>query len=288
MFNVSADASVFGVGTYRGAVTFQSAGGSVATLDVGLTVGSGISSVHVAGVADGAGFGPVLAPGAWASVTGTNLAPAMRAWRPEEIVEGVLPTSVEGVGVTVNGRSAAVYVVSPSQINFQVPGSLADGTVQVAVVNNAAMSNTVSASLKQTVPELFRFLPAAYAVALHTNYRIAARPDLFPGCSDATLCPASEAAPGETILLYGTGLGATTPTAGAGMAIGAPAAVASPVQVRFGNTAVDASAWLVSAGLYQINVKVPDAQGDGDVPVTVSIGGTASAAKAQLTVKRPK
>jgi len=287
-FSIGADASVFGAGTYQGAVTFQSAGGSVATLDAGLTVGSGISSVHVAGVADGAGFGPVIAPGAWASVTGNNLAPATRAWRPDEIVEGVLPTSVEGVGVTVNGRSAAVYVVSPSQINFQVPGSLADGTVQVAVVNNGAASNTVSPSLKQTVPELFRFLPSAYAAALHTDYRIAASPGLFPGCTDATLCPVSEAAPGETILLYGTGLGATSPASPAGTVIGAPVPVASPVQVRFGNTAVDAVAWLVGAGLYQINVKVPDAQADGDVALTILVGGAASAVNAQLAVKRPK
>ena len=285
-FNVSADASVFGAGTYHGAVTFQSASLSVAALDAGLTVGSGASSVRVAGVADGAGFGPVIAPGAWASVMGSNLAPATRIWRPDEIVEGVLPTSVEGVGVTVNGRSAAVYAVSPSQINFQVPGSLADGTVQVAVVNNGAPSNTISATLAQSAPELFRFLPSAYAVALHTSYRIAASPGLFPGCTDATLCPASEAAPGETIILYATGLGATTPVSPAGTLIGAPVPVANAVQVRFGNTAVSALAWLVSAGLYQINVTVPGTQPDGDVALTVSVGGTASTVNTLLTAKR--
>jgi uncharacterized protein (TIGR03437 family) len=287
-FNVTADASVFGAGTYQGTVTFQSASLSVSSLDVGLKVGSGVSSVQIAGVADGAGFGSVIAPGAWASVTGSNLAPATRIWRPEEIVEGVLPINVEGTEVRVNGRSAAVYAVGPSQINFQVPDGLTDGAVQVQVVNSGAPSNTISASLRQRVPELFRFLPSAYAVALHTNYRIAARPDQFPGCTDATLCPASEAAPGETILLYGTGLGATSPASRVGTAIGAPVPVSGAVQVRFGNTTVDALAWLVSAGLYQINVKVPDAQPDGDIPLVVSIGGTASAAKAQLTVRRPK
>lgn len=287
-FNVSVDPSVFGPGTYKGTVAFQSASLAGSALDVGLTVGSGISSTRITGVADGAGFGPAIAPGSWAAVFGSNLAPATRAWRPDEIVEDVLPARVEGSGVTVNGRDAAVYVVSPTQINFQVPDGLSPGTVDVQVSNNGAPSNTISASLRQRVPELFRFLPATYAVALHTNYRIAGKPDQFPGCIDATLCPASEAAPGETILLYGTGFGATTPASPAGRSIGAPVPVAGPVQVRFGNTAVDALAWLVSAGLYQINVKVPDAQADGDIPLTVSIGGTASAAKAQLAVKRPK
>jgi uncharacterized protein (TIGR03437 family) len=287
-FTVSADTSVFGSGTYQGSVAFQSASLSVSSLEVGVKVGSGVSSVRAASVADGAGFGPVIAPGAWASVTGSNLAPATRIWRPEEIVEDMLPNRVEGVGVTVNGRSAAVYAVSPSQINFQVPDSIADGAVAVQVVNNGAPSNAISVNLLQRAPELFRFLPSTYAVALHTDYRIAARPDLFLGCADLTLCPASEAAPGETILLYGTGLGATAPASPSGRSIAVPVPLAVPVQVRFGNTAVDASGWLVSAGLYQINVKVPDAQADGDVTLSVSIGGTASAAKVELTVKRPK
>jgi uncharacterized protein (TIGR03437 family) len=287
-FNVSVDPSVFGPGRYQGTVAFQSAGLAGSALDVGLTVGSGVSSVRIASVADGAGFGPVITPGSWAAVTGSNLAPAARVWLPEEITEGVLPARVEGAGVKVNGRDAAVYYVSPTQINFQVPDGFTDGAVRVEVTNNGALSNTFSATLRQRAPELFRFLPSTYAAALHANYRIVAKPDLFPGCNDATLCPASEANPGETILLYATGLGATTPASPAGRLIDAPAPLAGPVEVRFGNTAVTAPAWLVGAGLYQINVKVPDSQPDGDVPLTVSIGGTVSAAKAQLTVKRPK
>lgn len=287
-FNVSVDSSVFGPGTYQGTVLFQSASLAASALDVGLTVGSGVSSVRIASVADGAGFGPVITPGSWAAVFGSNLAPAARLWLPGEIIADVLPTRVEGAGVTVNGRDAAVYYVSPSQINFQVPDGLTDGAVSVEVTNNGALSNTFSATLRQRAPELFRFLPSTYAVALHANYRIAAKPDLFPGCNDATLCPASEANPGETILLYATGLGPTTPASPAGRLIDAAAPLASPVEVRFGNTAVTAPAWLVGAGLYQINVKVPESQADGDIPLTVSIGGAASAAKAQLTVKRPK
>jgi len=287
-FNVSVDPSVFGPGTYQGTVAFQSASLAGSALDVFLTVGSGVSSVRITGVADGAGFGPVITPGSWAAVTGSNLAPATRLWLPEEIIEGVLPARVEGAGVTVNGRDAAVYYVSPTQINFQVPDGLTDGAVSVEVTNNGALSNTFSATLRQRAPELFRFLPSTYAVALHASYRIAAKPDLFPGCNDATLCPASEANPGETILLYASGLGATTPASPAGKLIDAPAPLASPVEVRFGSTAVTAPAWLVSAGLYQINVKVPDSQPDGDVAVTVSVSGVVSTGRAQLTVRRAR
>jgi uncharacterized protein (TIGR03437 family) len=70
--------------------------------------------------------------------------------------------------------------------------------------------------------------------------------------------------------------------------IGAPVPLASAVKVRFGATVVDGAAWLVSAGLYQINAKVPDSQVDGDVAVTVSAGGVVSTASAQLTVRRAR
>jgi YVTN family beta-propeller protein len=157
-FNVSVDPSVFGPGTYQGTVAFQSANLVGSALDAGLKVGSGVSSVRIASVADGAGFGPVIAPGSWAAVFGSNLAPATRTWRAEEIVEDVLPTRLEGTGVTVNGRDAAVYVVSPSQVDFQVPGGLSPGAVDVQVTNNGSPSNTVKATLAASAPELFRFL----------------------------------------------------------------------------------------------------------------------------------
>ncbi len=285
-FDVSVNPPAFGPGTYRGAVVFQSTAVTQSTLDVSLKVGSGVSSVRIASVADGTGFAPGITPGSWATVSGSNLAPVTRSWRTDEMTDGVLPTRIAGTGVTVNGRDAAVNFVSPSQIMFQVPGDLADGTVAILVANNGALSNAFSATLRQRAPELFRFLPSPYATALHANFRIAAKPELFSGCTDTLLCPASEASPGETILLYGTGFGATTPAAPAGREIEAPIPLASPVEVRFGNVTVNALGWLVGAGLYQINVKVPDSQPDGDVPLVVSIGGTTSSATAKLTVRR--
>lgn len=287
-FNVTADTSVFGSGTYRGSVTAHSAALAESTLDVTLKVGSGVSSVRIDGVVDGAGYALPVAPGGWASIFGGNLAPATRAWGAGDFVEGALPIQLEGTGVSVNGRSAAVYVISPGQINFQVPDGFADGQIQLQVSNNGALSNVFPASLRQRAPELFRFLPTDYTVALHTNNRIAAKPDLLPGCTDTILCPPFEAAPGETVVLYGTGFGATSPASPTGMLISNPVAVAAPVEVRFGSTAVSAPAWLVGAGLYQINVKVPDSLPDGDTPLKVVVGGTASTARALLTIKRPK
>jgi uncharacterized protein (TIGR03437 family) len=284
-FDVSVNPPAFGPGTYKAAVGFQSTARAQSSLDVSLKVGSGISSVRIASVADATGAAPVLTPGSWAAVSGGNLSPATRWWQAEDMAGGSLPAALAGTGVTVNGRNGALSFVSPSEVIFQVPNDLPDGTVAVQVSNNGALSNSFSATLRQRAPELFRFVPSPYVTALHTNFRIAAKPALFLACTDAVLCPASEASPGETIILYGAGFGATTPPAPAGKEISTPVPLASSVEVRFGNVAVNASGWLVGPGLYQINVKVPDSQQDGDVPLVVAIGGATSSATAQLTVR---
>jgi uncharacterized protein (TIGR03437 family) len=73
------------------------------------------------GVVNGASFSSGIAPGAWVSIFGDNLAPTTRTWRSDEIVNGKLPTSLDGVSASINGKPAAVYFISPKQLNVQVP-----------------------------------------------------------------------------------------------------------------------------------------------------------------------
>jgi len=65
--------------------------------------------LSISSVVNGASFSPGISPGAWITVFGEDLAPTTRIWRNEEIVDGVLPTSLDGVRVLVNGRPAAVF-----------------------------------------------------------------------------------------------------------------------------------------------------------------------------------
>ena len=84
--------------------------------------------------------------------------------------------------------------------------------------------------------------------------------------------------PGETIVLYATGLGPTDPPLAAGVAVSAPANLAAPAKVFFGD--IQASevpfAGAIANGVYQINVKVPATVASGDVPLTVEVGGERS------------
>jgi uncharacterized protein (TIGR03437 family) len=73
-----------------------------------------------------------LAPGGLGFAMGQNLAP-----EGGEIL-GALPTTFDGTSVSIadakgNVTSAPVVFVSPSQVTFQVPSSVAAGTAKVTV-----------------------------------------------------------------------------------------------------------------------------------------------------------
>ena len=95
------------------------------------------------------------------------------------------------------------------------------------------------------------------------------------------------ARPGEVILLYGTGFGPTRPAVPAAQVVSTPAPLANTVTVRIGGVVADVSfAGLTGAGLYQLNVKVPDTLADGDAAVVAEIGGVRTPDGVFITVQR--
>src|SRR5579863_4276679 len=59
-----------------------------------------------------------LAPNTIATLYGMNLAFDTRAVASSDIVHGVMPTTLDGVGVWVNSIPCSLFFVSPTQINF--------------------------------------------------------------------------------------------------------------------------------------------------------------------------
>lgn len=83
------------------------------------------------------------------------------------------------------------------------------------------------------------------------NYVAAVRAD------GAYVGPTLPAKPGDTILLYGTGFGPTTPASPIGQLVN-PAPLANQVIVRIGGIAAETQfTGIVSPGLYQFDVVVP-------------------------------
>jgi uncharacterized protein (TIGR03437 family) len=86
------------------------------------------------------------------------------------------------------------------------------------------------------------------------------------------------ATPGETVLLYGTGFGPTTPAVQAGVIppAAAPLADLTQLQVSIGGVPATVSwAGIVAAGEYQLNVVIPPLA-DGDQPIVATIGGAST------------
>ena len=238
-----------------------------------LSVAAPLPSITSAGVDCGGTLEPTIAAGSWVTIKGANLAGTTRTWRAGDIIDGALPVMLDGVSVSIDGKPAAVYYISPQQINALAPGDTALGPVNVQVTYNGATSAPASLSLQPAAPAFFLW-SSKYAVATRTDFSYVGPPDLFPGLS-------TPARPGDVIILWGGGLGATSPPIPGGVLTpSSPAAstTAMPV-VAIGNrpaTVLGAALAPGLAGVYQIAIQVPADLGNGDQPVNVMIDGIPS------------
>lgn len=230
-------------------------------------------SIFSGGVVGGANFsGASLAPGGILSIFGKNLAQTGAAERLP------LPTEIGGLKITAAGRNLPLFYVSSGQVNAQLPSELTSGTkvALVATVKAGGIGNPVLA-----VPELI-------------NVGVAA-PGIFSTTQDGKgqgviLDPVNRlvdgiqttATAGDIVVIYCTGLGATTPAVASGVAApGSPPAQVTPApQVSIGGRAATVQFAGLTPGfvaLYQINVVIPTGVTAGSaVPVTVTVAGVTS------------
>jgi uncharacterized protein (TIGR03437 family) len=124
-----------------------------------------------------------------------------------------------------------------------------------------------------------------------TAYAIASRLPGYLPVGDPLAVPGTVAAkPGDTVVLWGTGFGATNPAVAAGTAVGgAPAAVTAPTVTIGGVSAQVVSTLLTvgSAGLYQVTVQLPANLPPGAVAVEASVGDVQAPAGVLLFVGKP-
>lgn len=238
----------------------------------------------VTAVLNGASFLPGIEAGSWVTIEGTNLANTFpgRKWRDEEVAGGNLPASLDGVSVTIDGKPAFVYYISPTQINVQAPSDSTTGSVAVVVSNNGTASVPATAQLQPAAPGLF-----VYGA---TNYAIASRLPDYALIGDSSAVPGTVAAkPGDLVVLWGTGFGTTDPSTPAGVAVsGAPAVVTTPRVTVGGVDATVISAVLTTgaAGLYQVTIRIPDTVPAGAAAVRASVGGAQTQSGAMLFVAK--
>jgi uncharacterized protein (TIGR03437 family) len=217
-----------------------------------------------------------VVPGEWAAIYGSNLAASSRTWATGDFTNGnSLPTSIDGVSVRFGGLSAAVYYVSPTQIDVQVPGGLS-GSVPVIVTLDGAQSASFMTTVLASAPSLFFYQAGSvlYAAATHVDGSLIGDPAVTPG--------ATKAGPGETIVLYVNGLDSSA----SGTIISTVVPYGNPVTVTVGTMNAPVTfAGLVAAGQYQLNVALPGGLAAGNYPITVGVGSQMSPANVMLAVQ---
>ena len=109
-------------------------------------------------VLNGASFGhepattEAVAPDSIAVGQGDAL--AFRSEQPQP-QNGTFPTTVAGTTVTVNGRSAQIFYVSPTQVNFHVPVATELGTATVIVTNSDGFQSRGTIEVLRAAPGIF-------------------------------------------------------------------------------------------------------------------------------------
>ena len=230
------------------------------------------------GVVDAASYTAPLLRGSWGAIFGRNFGSATRYWAAADFQGGTMPTVLDGTRVLINGVPAPVYYVSPTLVEFQAPVAIGVGAGVAQVVTAAGASAPMPVVIDEIRPSIFAESVAGrnWALAQHADF------------SRIGPVPATAARPGEIVVLWGSGFGQTYPPMAAGVVLSAPAWLADAAGVAVtigGQPALVNYAGMSMAGVYQLNVTVPDLP-DGDHPVTAVASGRSTNASVLLPVRR--
>jgi uncharacterized protein (TIGR03118 family) len=222
-----------------------------------------------------------VAANTYVTIKGNNLAATKRSWAAADFgsTGNALPTSLDGVSVTLNGEPAYIIYISPVQINLLTPADLpAVGRITVQVTNGTLAGSTIDVTPQAVAPSFFLWDTASHIAATHAN-------GAYIGTATSTP-PGTPAAPGETVVLWGNGFGATNPAAVNGQVLAGAAPMVQTPTISFnGINGTVAFAGLTLTGLFQFNVTIPSNSADGEVVVLATTMGV-TAPQATLTIKQ--
>lgn len=240
-------------------------------------------AVTITSIVNGASFQPEVPSQSWITIRGANLSNTTRVWTGSDFQGTTLPTTLDGVSVRINGKSAAVSYISPTQINVLAPYDTATGPVLVNVTSPLGTAQT-TVTLRRMAPSFFMFDPEnrKYVAAVHPDGTYGGKPGLF-----GTAVSTRSFVPGGRALLFGTGFGDTSPLVPTDRVFQGASSLAANVTIRIGGVAATVEfAGLVGVGLYQFNIVVPNLAA-GDHAVVAEIGGVSSGTGSFLTLAAP-
>lgn len=209
------------------------------------------------------GIGPasrVVAPGGAMAIYGSNFTQVSSdlyfSW------EGLrFPTALNGVEVTVQGRPAPVFSVTPGLTLVQVPFETTAGSQPVVVKNPGGESSPVMANVQATAPAIYLLDGIIGQVGAVSTLAFV----------DAN----SPIAPGELILVFLTGLGQTVPPLQTGALVTGQTNLIPGLAATIGGRSAPVTLTLAapgSAAQYVAIMMVPPGTASGMQPLQVSLG----------------
>jgi uncharacterized protein (TIGR03437 family) len=155
-----------------------------------------------------------VAPGEIVLISGTGIAPGVQGLVTAYNIIGEPQLTLGGVTITFNGVTAPIYYVlttagQPDQVAVEVPFETQVGTASVIINSAGGGSATVNVQVQPYAPGIFQTTSEGQLIA------VAVRSD------GSYVSPSNPAQAGETIQIFVTGLGQTSPALATGSA-GAP------------------------------------------------------------------
>jgi uncharacterized protein (TIGR03437 family) len=240
-----------------------------------------------------------FASGSWLEIKGTNLAdpadPRLTAatspgqWTSSDFSGVNAPTVLDGISVSINGKPAYVWYLSPTQLNVQAPEDSTTGNVAITVTNCKATSSPFMLTRQALAPGLLA--PTNYSAG-GTQFMVATFASdgayvLNTSAGAAFGLNSRPAKPGDLIIAYGIGFGDVTPSILPGVIVQQSNALVNPVAIFFGSTnATFSYSGLAGSfvGLYEFYITVPAGLADGDYRINVTQSGTTVPQTMYLTV----
>jgi uncharacterized protein (TIGR03437 family) len=199
-----------------------------------------------------------LAPGALFTLTGVNLSTGLPL-----NAEVPWPTRLGDTTVLVNGKPAALTLVSPARINGQLPYDVEPGEATVRVVFKDQTSRDV------------RFLLSPVAPAI----LVAGGRVLAQNADGAMITAENPALPDSEVRLLFTGYGTVDPPVSTGAAGDPASKPVAGVAVRLGEADLEVMQVSLAssmAGVAEVRVKLPADLAAGEYAVTIAMNGETS------------
>ncbi len=260
------------------------------------TVGLPKPGFQSSGIVNSASFSSnnAITPGGFFTIFGTDLGDDFGDWG-QSFVNNFAPRRLNNVRVLVNDQEAFIAFTSSAQINAIAPDNIPEGPVTVTVEYSNLRSTVVPTQSRRINPATFRFTPqdSRYLAATANDGSAYIGPaNLFGTNGQLSGLALRPARPGEYVVLYGTGLGPTTPPLPAGQIPpprngGYPIASSSEIRLTLNGqttTVVPAYSGLSGfPGLHQLVFLVPSLP-SGDYETVLVVNGQPSPAGTFLPI----